>query len=157
MSVFDLTDSNLFVQTTTGENITQASSQLAPTRLEVYFKDINNDFRRTSSALIVKGRSAIDGQLSNLLATPIGSEPFEPTYGSDLPLRIFEPIDRISAATIEQDTIRAVHRWMSSVITVSLANTFVIPLETEEGYRINLPYYYDHPGNMGMYEATLLR
>lgn len=107
----------------------------------LFFLDVNKNYGEGGDQRsLLSEDDAIKGQIGSILSTPLGSEPFEPEFGSLLPWRIHEPINQMTAWLIENDTITAVSRWLVSRIKVARDQCFVRPLETEEGYAINLTY-----------------
>lgn len=110
----------------------------------LFFVDVNSGYGQGNSVELVTEDKAIKSQIANILSTPIGSEPFEPEYGSLLPWRLFEPINQVTSWHIENDTIVAVGRWMGSRITVSRRDCLVRPIFDDpsgnEGYYIMLRY-----------------
>jgi hypothetical protein len=106
----------------------------------VRFRDLNPDYSLDVNPLIIEEKKAIEGQIRNVLSTIIGSEDFEPTYGCDLPLELYEPISPLTGFLLESDVIVALGTWMGGVISVG-ANLTIVALEDEDGYTINIPYY----------------
>ena len=107
----------------------------------LFFLDVNSRYGEDGNLKVLLSEdAAIKNQVNNILSTPLGSEPFEPEFGSLLPWRIMEPISAATAWLIETDTIAAVQRWMGNRILVDRSLCYVRPLETEEGYSIYLKY-----------------
>jgi uncharacterized protein len=46
-----------------------------------------------------------------ILTTPIGTRPWRPEFGSELPRIVFEPDDEILAASVKLYTVEALRRW----------------------------------------------
>ena len=112
-------------------------------KLNTYYIDINSEYSVNQKGLIVYDTDAIKNQISNILATPLGSDHFEPTFGSNLPYRLYDPITSGTAFLIYNDTIGAVSRWMGDRIAVNQALTIVRPMDNDpdsEGYEIRMPY-----------------
>jgi phage baseplate assembly protein W len=157
MSRFSQKDQPLYQLTTTGENRESNRIKYNPTKIIVYHSDINTNFQYTSSSLIVKGKSALDNQISNILSTPIGSDQFEPLYGSNLPFRLHDPINAFTASLIKQDSIEAINTWMFGVIDVDFNRSSVEELATDEGYSIIITYSTDTLGITQSFQANILR
>lgn len=106
------------------------------------FIDLNNDYGESSTELRLVGKDTIKAQIRNILSTPLGSEAFEPEYGSLLPFRLFEPLTEFTAWQIENDTVSAVTRWMASRINVHRSQCSAQAFEREDasGYYIKLVY-----------------
>lgn len=102
--------------------------------------DINPDYTLDTNQLLVTGEIARRKQMMNILGTPIGSEDFEPLYGSNLPYRLFEPINDINAQFITLDTIVALDTWMRGSIRILAQGTDVIPTDSEDGYLVNINF-----------------
>lgn len=113
------------------------------TKLNIYYIDVNVNYTVDQKGLIVYDTDAIKNQMSNVLATPIGSDHFEPTYGSNLPYRLYDPITAGTAFLIYSDTISALQKWMGNRILINQALAFVRPIDNDpdsEGYEIRMPY-----------------
>lgn len=67
--------------------------------------DVSAFYGLTGGGVMVYGAGVIGGELFNVLSTLVGDEIFEPTYGCDLPLRVFEPI----TARVEMECLRDVY------------------------------------------------
>jgi phage baseplate assembly protein W len=108
----------------------------------VFYKDLNNKYLDQSqlTPLILTDLEAIEAQMINVLVTPIGTEPFMPTYGSMLYYRISEPINVETAYLLEIDTIEALKMWMSDRITVYMGGTYITPYTEEDAYDIQVAY-----------------
>jgi phage baseplate assembly protein W len=122
-----------------------------------FYSDINTNYMQNSSVLILSGKSAIDNKISNILTTPLGSDPFEPLFGSLLPFRLHDHINSVTAELIKQDSIDALDRWMFNTITVYRNQANVTPLSSEEGYHIYIPFSYEDIGTIQNFEAKVYR
>lgn len=120
------------------------------------FRDLNAYYTLDNHDILISDEDAIRAQMRNVLSTLVGSEWGEPYYGSDLPLRIYEPITKITAYMLETDTISALSRWMSDVIIVGV-NASVEPLLNDDGYRITIPYKERATGKSVVYSFEALR
>lgn len=105
---------------------------------KLFFIDLNNGHPEDARGDILTEERALRAQCINILSTPLGSEPFEPEYGSLLPYRLFEPINQRTAWMIENDTIIALTRWMRGRLHIPREQCFVRPIENEDGYYIQL-------------------
>lgn len=129
-------------------------------KLDIYFIDINSNYRLDLKGLIIYDEDVIRNQISNILATPLGSDAFEPTYGSNLPYRIHDPITDATAFLLYNDTIDAIGNWMRSKITVLPAQSYVRPIDGDpdnDGYEINLIYYNNTTKAIAAYNGFILR
>lgn len=132
-------------------------STIIPAKIK--FRDVDCDYglNRSHSALLVDNNLAITNHIKNLLSTPIGTEDFEPGYGSNLPYRIMEPINIYSAFSIETDTIIAIIKWMSDRIRIVLSDSFVEPLPSEDGYLIQISYINVNDETTGLFKQEVIR
>lgn len=121
---------------------TLAKNPTSLKRVAIKFTDLNNDYGETSTRIRLTGTDAIKAQVRNILSTPIGSEAFEPEFGSMLPFRLFEPITSLTAWQIENDTVSAISRWMRGRINVNRSQCKAEAFEREDaaGYYIRLVY-----------------
>ena len=107
--------------------------------------------------MLVDNNDAITNHIKNLLSTPTGTEEFEPTYGSLLPYRIMDPINIYSAFNIETDTIIALITWMSDRIQVVLSHSLVVPLESMDGYLVQIAYINLFDNKAGVFRQEVVR
>jgi phage baseplate assembly protein W len=122
-------------------------------RVSLRFVDLNNSYGESSDKIRLEGKDAIKAQIRNILSTPIGSEAFEPDYGSLLPFRLFETVSSITAWQIENDVILAVSRWMAGRISVNRSRCKAEPFESNgiAGYQIRLVYSEIQTGEVSEY------
>lgn len=111
----------------------------------VFYKDLNADYVPSQDNLIVFDNLAVRNKIMNLLGVLVGEEHFEPTWGSDLQLRLFElgggPASDPTAFLIRGDTVDAVAKFMKSEVTLLHSQCSVTPLPARNGYDIILTYY----------------
>ena len=107
---------------------------------EPFSLDINASYGLDKYQLLVQNEVSVKKQILNILGTPTGTEDFMPLYGSNLPYRLFDFINDISAHFMYLDTIQALNTWMKGRIQLLSPQTQIVPLATEEGYEINLVY-----------------
>lgn len=121
---------------------TLAKNPTSLKRAVIKFTDLNNDYGETSTRIRLTGTDAIKAQIRNILSTPIGSEAFEPEFGSMLPFRLFEPITSLTSWQIENDTVSATSRWMRGRVNVNRSQCKAEAFEREDasGYYIRLVY-----------------
>lgn len=125
-------------------------------RHDAYYRDINNQWNVSINA-IVEDEMAVKRQIDNLLGTPIGTEFFEPTYGSNLPFRIMDPINEMTAYIIETDTFLAIWTWMRDRVTLDYSRSKIYPIEEADGYVVDLVYYVIKSSKMVTYKFEVLR
>tara|TARA_B100001146_G_C16026978_1_gene367600 strand:+ start:113 stop:547 length:435 start_codon:yes stop_codon:yes gene_type:complete len=116
----------------------------------VFIRDINPDFTQNGgNNLVTEDDIAIQKQLRHLLSTPLGSEDFEPTFGSDLPYRLMDPICDLTSFLMETDIILSVVNWMSNKII--LVNPRIHPYPDQDYYLAVLPYRKVVDGSLSTY------
>lgn len=121
-----------------------------------FARDVNSMFG-IKGPLLVDNEEAVNLQILNILGTPIGSEDFEPTYGSNLPFRLFENITDTMAFLIEQDTITALRTWMYNRIRLIQPGTEVVPYIEEDCYIVNIRYQIVSTQHISDFGFKLLR
>lgn len=126
---------------------------------EPFSLDINADYTLDDQQLVIEDEKAVRGQILNLLGTPLGTEDFLPTYGSNLPYRIMEGINDITAWLCTQDTIGAINAWMANRVRIIQPGSEVVPLDElyGEGYGINLVYEIIQSRVMSNFNVQVLR
>lgn len=134
------------------------NKRMAPAPATIRFRDIDSDYGLgiKNNSLLVDNDLAIRTQVRNLLSTPTGTEDNEPLYGSRLPYRIMETISPVNAFLIEHDTLLALNRWMRDRMRV-VAGYSVLPLDSEDGYHIELPYVKISDNRFSTYVFDVLR
>jgi len=91
-----------------------------------------NDFVPTISSVgdfqKIDGINVLISSIRNLLLTPLGFYPFDPTYGSLLYKKIFEPLDNIS---IEEIKYEVRERIMDFDDRVKVTAVDIFPVSTD--------------------------
>lgn len=160
MRRFNLNTSVDEVVSDTGEGLLELSVPVSPRLVAIHYKDINSNFSHGSRDLVLYDENAVNNQIGNILATLIGSEQFEPTYGSWLEHRLFENITPMNAHLIRGDSIDAVQKWMGDRVEIIVPQADVRMLENSpdgEGYIIEMPYIIRLNRVVGHYSAFMLR
>lgn len=104
------------------------------------FKDISATFKvnpMTRDLIALKNSNAIARSVRNLILTIPGERPFNPALGSNINNLLFEPVDRITAASIKseiRDTI------LNFEPRVKLENINVTPNGDELVYEISIQF-----------------
>lgn len=96
----------------------------------------------------------INQSIELILGTLIGERFFNPMFGSNLPLRIFENIDESTGEQIIEDVIGAIKRWEDRIyiieeevrLTVSPDEHFII---------IDIPYILRRDGRKSRFEKKI--
>lgn len=126
----------------------------------VSFIDVNVGYTSNQDDLLVTNTLAIRQKIRNVLATPVGSEYFEPTYGSLLPYRLMDPINSTTAWLLKTDTAMAIQQWLGRLIRVDMSRVVVAPIygsPDSEGYEIVVPYSILETSEADSYQFKVLR
>lgn len=123
---------------------------------EAYYRDVNNEWNSGSPEL-VEDTEAVQKQIANLLGTPKGTEHYEPMYGSDLPYRIMDFIDPLRAYLVETDVFYAIWLHMRDRVQIDYTRSRVTPLETEDGYLVDLTYMILRTSTLVTYKFEVVR
>ena len=99
-----------FIATTTAQTMMPSPRHLS---------DVSAFLGISGTDILAYDSTAAGGEIFNLMDTRVGDEPFEPTLGSDLPLRVFETINAILEAKCQQDVYVAGRDWLGHVQVVS--------------------------------------
>lgn len=124
---------------------------------EPFSLDINPDYSLDENQLLVENEVAVKKQILNLLGTPIGTEDHLPRYGSNLPYRLYDFINDITAHLMYLDTVAALETWMSNRIRLLTPGTDIIPMDDEDGYQINLSYVIIRSRQTTQFQFEMLR
>lgn len=128
-----------------------------PVPANVRFRDVNPDYTLNTHPLLTSEQISVRHQIKNVLTTPLNSEEYEPSYGSYVPFRVMDPINAKSAYLLETDVLNALTVWLRDRIVVSVNLLKAIPLDGEDGYRINIPYASLVSGAVDLFEFEVLR
>lgn len=109
-----------------------------------YYVDVNQQFTQDQRDILLVNIETINGQINNILDTSVG-ERFgdvndEPSFGSEIPLLLFDPIDEVTAWKIETGFFKAIQRWMGSRISLDTHTTRVIPDMKGQAYYSSIYY-----------------
>lgn len=131
-------------------------------KIDVYYIDINRAYKENLKGIILYDEDVINGEIANILATPLGSDQFEPTFGSNVPYRLMDPINDITAWLLYTDTIGALNTWMvqKGVITLVNPSSYIVPIDgnpDREGYEINMVYRNNMTKVLTSFHSFILR
>jgi len=104
-----------------------------------WLSDINTNFENSVPQTLVYAIEEINGLIINVLTTRIGEEWWEPLYGSNLPLRVFDPINDTTAWLLQHDIEDALATWVP-LITVDRSSSKIKPYPDLKLYDIQLAY-----------------
>lgn len=127
-----------------------------PTR-EPIWRDVNNTYGQELGSLLVDNDIAVRKRMLNLLSTPLGTDHLEPTYGSLLPWRLYEPINVFTEYLLETDTVEALARWMSREVVLIIPGVQISALDSEDGYNIVIPYMRFTDSGASAYSFDIIR
>ena len=99
-----------YIATTTAQTLIPSPGKLS---------DLSAFFGVSGMNIIAYDSDAAGGEIFNLMDTRVGDEPFEPTLGSDLPLRVFETINAMLEAKCQQDVYIAGRDWLGHVQVIA--------------------------------------
>lgn len=106
----------------------------------VYRKDLNANWMMDENRLLVTENTALKQKIQNVLFVLVGEEPFEPTFGSLVPYRLFEGVTNRIAFLLEGDTVGAIGTFMKTEVEVNHSQCAIEALSDDEGYQITLVY-----------------
>lgn len=110
--------------------------------------DVNPGWQTfNTEPILIKRKAAVREQIFNLVSTVIGTEQFEPSFGSGLPNRVFELANSNGiggarmTSLLKEDIIDAVTQFMGGSVVVDHGESRVIPDYGNEAFVITLEYY----------------
>ena len=103
------------------------------------FYDLNTFYYSQSPIILVQDLDIINGEIYNVATTKIGEEWWEPTYGSNIPNRIFDPMNNVTAWHLEHDLHDALILWVPQII-INQALTRAVPRFSERCYDLTVVY-----------------
>jgi phage baseplate assembly protein W len=101
--------------------------------------DLNNSYGGTSDQLIIAQVEAVIGEIDNVMSTRIGEEWWEPTYGSNIPNRVFDPINATTAWLLSHDLQDALARWVPQV-QIDTSKSSVVPFPDLRAYVVTISF-----------------
>lgn len=101
--------------------------------------DVNTLYGINVQPELITESKAINNSLYNLFQCPIGGRPFLRDYGSMMPTLLMEPVSTLTAHLLKQVMLQAIRRWEPR-IKVDIENTILEPLETKDGYMVQVVY-----------------
>lgn len=109
--------------------------------VNIVYLDINAQYGLDNNQLLLENILAINGQILHLILTPIGSVPFEPEFGSNIPGLIFDQPTGFTTMSMEDGLLLAMHRWLPVVqVDFRRSNIFMADDPSESGYVFQLYY-----------------
>lgn len=123
----------------------------------IFYQDINTNFLINRNGLDLKNIETINNQIYNIITTPIGTRPFEPTFGSRVPDMLFEPIDAKTAWLIETALFSAIEKWLYTKIRLIHKETIVSPDYYEQGFNARIVYQLLGTNQIGILALNLTK
>jgi phage baseplate assembly protein W len=102
------------------------------------FKDYFNpsgDFKRVS------GINALISSLQNLLVTPLGSYPWDPTYGSLLYKKVWELLDEYSEEEIRREILDRTREFDDRI---EIESVIINMFSDQKGFQVNMKIEYEN-------------
>lgn len=128
------------------ENPIEPGGLLLPKKKNVYYMDVNRSYKyHDLKSMIVYDEDAVNRFIANILLTPLGTDSFEPTFGSNVPYRLMDSVSNITAHLLKSDSMAALTEWLvkPEVIVLYQQSSYVRMLQDEpegEGYEIKIVY-----------------
>ena len=89
----------------------------------------------TGDYKLLSGLDVVINSIRNLLLTPLGSYPFDPTYGSLLYKKVFEPADDATAQSIEFEVRDRIREFEDRISITKVQSTF---FENEHAFKVEI-------------------
>lgn len=109
------------------------------TRSRVVFSDVNYSTYSINNDEVIYNVKAIGLSLMTILSTYQEQRLFHPTFGANLEMYLFEPVDEINAYNIRNEIVNALRNWENRV-RVSENTVTVTPILDEERYYVEIKY-----------------
>ena len=107
--------------------------------------DVSAFYGVLSSPILATDNDVIGGELYNLLSTFVGDDEMNPTYGCNLPKRLFEPITPSIIHLCLSDVADSVRLWVPQ-INVVLGQCFVLANAGQRMIGVGVAYQYAGAG-----------
>jgi len=121
--------------------------------MAVVYSDVNPNYGVSSTQLILVNEEAVNAELENCLGISVGEHWWEPTFGSDLRLYLFEQVDDITAALIWMEVLDRIPLWMPHITL--LKGTGVYADYDEQLFRVEINYAIRANGVRGTFVAEM--
>ena len=112
--------------------------------INAYYKDLSLNFTpnpNTGSTTTLIDEAAVKGALLNLLRTPLGTKPFDPTYGTILDTFLFKPHDAETENDINDEINRCIEKFETRIKVVSITTDV-----GDNSIEITINYFVDIAG-----------
>ena len=105
----------------------------------VVFSDVNYACKDIISDELTFNLQAIGQSLMTILSTYRKQRLFHPTFGSNLEMYLFDPVDEITAYNIKNEILQAFSEWEHRVV-INSKDVVVTALLDEEMYSVEVRY-----------------
>lgn len=106
----------------------------------ILYTDLNANLGERGDALVYNFEAVRQGIFNILTTVPGEAGPiFEPEFGSLIYNLLAEPLDDRTSYALRGATIQALQRWEPR-IELDLSKTSITPVETIQGYEVNIYY-----------------
>lgn len=112
------------------------------------WSDINSAFGQNGKPLVIIDDDAVAGAIRNILTCPIGTRAWYPTFGSQLPFLLWEPVSTRTALAIRIAAIQALEKWEKRIQVLGSMTT-VVPTSDNTGYYVTIGYIIVLTGTTG--------
>lgn len=102
--------------------------------------DINTQYGQDVTPLLLPDMQAIQNKMMNLFRCPLGSRFRQSEFGTNLNKHVHQPTDSITTNEILTDLMGALARWMKGEVVVNMAESYVVPRPSADGYVIKISY-----------------
>lgn len=99
------------------------------------FTDYTSNLAPGGDFLKITGTSVFVNSIKNLLMTPTGSYIFDPTYGSDLYKKVFDPADEETVEDIKIEVIDKIKTYDNRIQITDVITEF---FSNKKGFRVNV-------------------
>jgi phage baseplate assembly protein W len=107
--------------------------------VKILYLDLNSQYTEDGQQLVLENIAAVNGEILNLIMTPIGSRHFEPEVGSAIPDLLFDQPSTVTIWVMKNKLFEAITRWMPYV-QFDYKNSIIVPLQDSSGYYFRLIY-----------------
>lgn len=121
-----------------------------------FLTDLSISYSENTEELSLTGIPVINSMIDNILTTIPGDRVYEPEFGSEFPLLLFEPCDEETAWRMETAVYDALKRWLP-YITVILGKLNIQPVNDEAAFRCIIHYELKVGGIQGKYQAKFIQ
>lgn len=116
------------------------------------FIDLQGSYNYYTMVILARGVDAVYNHINNVILTPIGSDIFEPRFGCDIELELFDNPTDINGWKIRNSIISAIRRWLTYMV---IGQVQVRPNYDIGAYEVDMPYTIPIANLVGHYQSSL--